>query len=102
MAIGVTVNMKSKFIMSNFILLLYWLQRQKDENRHIKRIGTDILYLNLLYVIFNLNMIGNRKKAGLRSKYTDYKPTKNDKVLPFSVTPQVKQDPCYFLSAYNR
>ena len=40
-----------------------------------------------------LNMIGNKKEAGSRSKSTDYKPTKIDKEVRFFVTPQVKQTP---------
>ena len=40
-----------------------------------------------------LNIIGSRNQAEESRKTTDYKPTKNDKVVRFLVTPQVKQTP---------
>ena len=40
-----------------------------------------------------LNIIESRKQAGLRSKCTDYEPTKNEKVIRFFATLQVKQTP---------
>ena len=38
-------------------------------------------------------LLSSRKRVGLRAKCADYKPTKNGKVVRFSVNPQVKQTP---------